>query len=152
MNRPARTSRVAPRALLALLVVLGALPGRAAAQDPLAKFTERLTVAWARGDASIIAAQLAERGVSMKVEGEPAGPLATRQAKAVLRRVFDDVETVSVTLMSKKVLPGNPERAYLELLWTHRARGTTIPDRSTVFVAVVDEGTGWRITDIRLLQ
>jgi hypothetical protein len=86
------------------------------------------------------------------VEGEPAGPLATRQANASLRRVFSDLETISVTLASKKQLSGNPPRAYLELLWTRRARGTTIPDRATVFVAVEGGNGAWRITEIRLLE
>lgn len=139
-------------ALLALLAAVTAGARPAAAQEPLARFTEQLTVAWARGDAALIAGLIVVDGVSMYVEGEPAGPLAMRQAKAVLRRVFSDVETVSVTLASRKILPGKPDRAYLELVWTRRARGTTIPDRETVFVAVVDQDQGWRITDIRLLQ
>jgi hypothetical protein len=88
----------------------------------------------------------------MNVAGQPAGPLAHRQAAAMLRRMFSDRETVSVTLSSKKVLPGKPARAYLELLWTRRIRGTTIPGRATVFVAVVQEAEAWRITEIRLLE
>lgn len=147
-----RAPRSVHLGLLALLALATAGVGPAAAQDKLARFTERLTVAWARGDAGMIADLIIDDGVSMRVAGEPAGPLATRQAKAVLRRVFADVETVGVTLASRKVLPGNPDRAYLELLWTRRARGTTIPDRGTVFVAVVEQDQGWRITDIRLLQ
>jgi hypothetical protein len=150
MRRPVPRSALLALPVL-LLAQLAAWPHPAAAQEPLGKFTEQLTLAWARGASGDIAALIAERGVSMKVEGEPAGPLATRQAKAVLRRLFDDVETISVTLTSKKVLPGKPERAYLELLWTRRARGTTIPERATVFVAVVSE-PGWRISEIRLLQ
>jgi hypothetical protein len=138
-------------ALLALLAAGVLLPRGAAAQE-LGEFTKELTVAWARGDATDIATRIAERGVSMNVGSEAAGPLATRQAKAALRRVFSDLETVSVTLTSRKVLPGSPARAYLELLWIRRARGTTIPDRATVFVAVVEGNDGWRITEIRLLE
>jgi len=144
-----RPAHLFPLSLLTLL--LAGSPGAVTGQE-LGKFTERLTLAWMRGDAGGIAGLIADRGVSMNVEGELAGPLATRQAGAVLRRVFSDVETISVTLASRKVLPGTPARAYLELLWTRRARGTTIPDRATVFVAVVQEGDNWRITDIRLLQ
>lgn len=141
----------APQVLLALLLAGLFLPRAAAGQD-LAEFTKQLTVAWARGDAGGIASLIADRGVSMMVEGEPGGPLATRQTKAALRRVFSDLETVTVTLASKKLLSGDPPRAYLELLWTRRARGTTIPDRATVFVAVEEGNGGWRITEIRLLE
>jgi hypothetical protein len=140
-----------PRVLLALLLAALFLPRGAAAQD-LGEFTRQLTVAWGRSDAGAIAALIADRGVSMVMEGEPGGPLASRQAKAALRRVFSDLETVTVTLASKKLLSGDPPRAYLELLWTRRARGTTIPDRATVFVAVEEGNGGWRITEIRLLQ
>lgn len=139
-------------AVVAYLALAAVGAGQVAAQDRLANFTQRLMLAWERGDAAGITALIVDDGVSIHVQGEPAGPLATRQAKAVLRRVFDDVETISVTLASRKMLPGNPDRAYLELLWTRRARGTTIPDRGTVFVAVVDQERDWRITDIRLLQ
>lgn len=137
-------------ALFALLALVLA-PGPVPAQD-IGDMTQRLTLAWARGDASEIASLIAERGASINVEGKTAGPLATRQAGAVLRRMFSDVETVGVTLTSKKRLPGEPARAYLELLWVRRIRGTTIPDQRTVFVAMVAEGDGWRITDIRLRQ
>ena len=143
--------RRAPPALLALAALLVLLPGTAAAQQ-LSEFTKQLTLAWARGDAGDIAALIADRGVSMNVAGEAAGPLQTRHASALLRRVFSDVETISVTLSSKKMQAGEPARAYLELRWVRRARGTTIPGHATVFVAVVEEDESWRITEIRLLQ
>jgi len=144
--------RVRP-VLLALAVLLALLlPGAVGAQE-LGPFTRELVVTWARGDAGDIAALIAASGVSINVEGQANGPLARRQAGATLRRMFADVETVSITLASKKVVPGSkPPRAWLELVWTRRARGTTIPDQRTVFVALVGEGDEWRITDIRLLR
>ena len=70
----------------------------------------------------------------------------------MLRKLFDESETVSVTLTSRKELPGSPVRAYLELVWQRRARGTTIPERVPVFVALTQQEAAWRITDIRFVQ
>ena len=142
-----RCTRCAVFSLAALLAVL---PGPAAAQE-LSEFTQWLTLAWARGDAAGIASLIAESGVSINVEGKPVGPLGTRHAAAALRRLFSDLETVGVTLASKKPQPGDPTRAYLELVWARRARGTTIPRRGAVFIAIVQQDDGWRITDIRVL-
>ena len=140
------------RALVLLVALLaGALaPGTAQAQE-LREFTQRLTLSWARSDASGVAARGATTGIAMDVDGRASGPLRSRQAAAVLRRLFDERETLSVTVTSQKVLPGDPRRAYLELVWLRRARGTTIPERNTVFVALVETDSSWRITEIRIL-
>jgi hypothetical protein len=47
---------------------------------------------------------------------------------------------------------GQPARAFGEITWTTRARGTTIPERANLFVAFVREGDAWRITEIRLMR
>jgi hypothetical protein len=137
---------------LAFAVLLGALLAAPAGAQQLSQFNQRLTLAWARNDAGSIANFTAERGVSIDLGGKPLGPLASRQVSALLRKVFDDGgETVSVTLTNTRQLPGNPQRAYVELIWVRRPRGTTIPERVTVFVALVLQDSAWRITDIRLL-
>ena len=138
-------------ALAALLLLCALLPARARAQE-LSQFNQRLTLAWARNDAGSIAGFTVDRGVSVDLDGKPLGPLASRQVSALLRKLFDDGgETVSVTLTNTRQLPGNPQRAYVELIWTRRPRGTTIPERVRVFVGLVLQDTAWRITDIRLL-
>ena len=53
--------------------------------------------------------------------------------------------------MSREI-GGSPTRAFGEITWTAKARGTTIPERATVFVAFVRDEDGWRITEIRLLR
>lgn len=135
-----------------LLALLALVPAPAQAQE-LRQFNHRLTLAWARNDAGSIASLTAGRGASVELEGRAVGPLAVRQVTALLRRLFEDAgETVSVTLTNTRQLRGTPERAYVELLWARRPRGTTIPERVTVFVALVHEDTSWRITEIRLLD
>lgn len=138
------------RALAILLLLLCATPAAAGAQ-PLREFTQQLTLSWARNDAGGLANHGATGGIAMDVDGRAVGPLRSRQAAAMLRRLFDERETISVTLLSHKELPGSPRRAYLELVWVRRARGTTIPERNTVFVALVAQNESWRITEIRVL-
>jgi hypothetical protein len=134
--------------LLAALFALVPAPGEAQA---LRDFTQRLTLSWARNDAGSLVDHGSDDGIAMDVDGRAIGPLRSRQAAAVLRRLFDERETISVTVTSQKELPGSPRRAYLELVWLRRARGTTIPQRNTVFVALMEQDSSWRITEIRVL-
>jgi hypothetical protein len=134
---------------LALLLLAGGRPVRA--QD-LGQTLERLAAAWHRGEASAITALAARAGVSVDVDGRSVGPLPQRQAAAVLRRVFEERESVGVRTSMSRVVGGSPSRAFGEIAWTTRARGTTIPERATLFVAFVLEGDRWRITEIRLMR
>jgi hypothetical protein len=133
----------------AIVLVLAAAPVRA--QD-LSGVVDRVAGAWARGDASGIVAHAARGGISLDVDGERAGPLAARQAAAVLRRLFDRSETVSASASKARVVGGSPEKGLGEIAWVMRARGTTIPERATVVIALVREDDRWRVTEIRLMQ
>jgi hypothetical protein len=138
-------------AMIVALVCLGTVPALAVGQD-LARELDRLAAAWHRGDASVIAGLGARAGISLDVDGSSVGPLGPRQAAAVLRRVFEDRESVGVRSTQTRAVGGDPPRAFGELRWTVRARGTTIPEQAKVFVAFVREGDRWRITEIRLLR
>ena len=133
--------------LLALYALLLAAPVHA--QNP-AQTLERIAAAWHKGDANAITALAARAGISVDVDGRAVGPLGARQAAAVLRRVFDDRESVSArTSMSRAT--GN-DRAFGEVSWSMKARGTTIPEQATIFVALIREDGQWRVSEIRLLQ
>jgi hypothetical protein len=140
-------------ALLACVVAAGmiAWPLSAAAQD-LGRTLDRVASAWHKGDASAVAGFAARNGVSVNIDGRAVGPLAPRQAAAVIRRVFEDRESLSVRSNMTRSAGGSPARAFGEITWTTRARGTTIPGRATIFVAFVHEDEQWRITEIRLIQ
>jgi hypothetical protein len=138
------------RVLVVALLLLVLAPAHARAQD-LREFTQRFTLSWARNDAGELVGRSAPSGIAMDIDGRAVGPLKSRQAAAMLRRLFDERETISVTLLNRRELPGEPRRAWLELIWVRRARGTTIPERITVFVALVAEQDDWHITEIRLL-
>jgi hypothetical protein len=135
--------------LCALLLVSGSRP--AAAQE-LRPLLERVANALQRGDVGGISALAARSGMSLDVDGRNVGPLGQRQTAAVLRRLFDDRETVTTRVSTIREVGGDPARAFGEINWSTRARGTTIPERATVFVALVRENNGWRVTEIRLLR
>jgi hypothetical protein len=136
-------------ALAAVLSLLATAP--AFAQD-LRPVLQRVAATWHNGDAGALAALGATEGISLDVDGSTVGPLGARQAAAVLRRVFDDRESVSAAPRVSRTVGGEPARAFGEITWTTRARGTTIPERATLFVAFVREGDAWRITEIRLMR
>lgn len=118
----------------------------------LERVLDRLASSWARGDANSLASFGARNGISLDLDGEPIGPLTRRQAAAVLRGLFVGRTTDSLSPGLARVVGGQPLRAFGELSWTVRSQGTTIPERTTVFLALVWEGENWRITQIRLLR
>lgn len=139
------------RLTLLPVVLLLAVAAPLHAQE-LERALDRFANAWAHGDAAAVAALAARSGLSIDVDGGPVGPLGARQAAAMLRRLFDEHETVLLRAGLAQVVGGAPPRAFGELAWLTRTRGTTIPERSTVFLALVHENDGWRITQIRLLR
>jgi hypothetical protein len=136
---------------LLFLVALGLAPRHAAAQD-LNTVVEQIATAWGRGNFVAVANHAARGGIALDVDGASASPIAARQVAAMLRRVFDGRETVDVRPGVARVTDGSPARAFSEIAWTHRGRGTTIPERSTVFVAYVREDGAWRVTQIRIMR
>lgn len=139
--------RLLPALFVAFASLAAAAP--ALAQD-LRPTLDRVASALQRGEATAITGLAARGGVSLDVDGRSVGPLPQRQAAAVLRRVFEDRESVEARTSMSRVVGGDPAQAFGEISWTTRTRGTTIPERSTLFVAFVLEDNRWRITDIRL--
>jgi hypothetical protein len=139
-------------ALAALLtILLAAMPLPAAAQD-LEETLGRVAAAWHRGDVGSLTGLGSRAGISIDVDGRSVGPLGARQAAPVIRRVFEERESVNIRSNMARRVGGSPARAFGEITWTTRARGTTIPERATLFVAFVLEDERWRITEIRLMR
>lgn len=145
------TRRVILRVAIMVAAPLLIAAPRAAAQD-LQQTLERVAAAWHRADAAVLAAAGAAAGIAIDIDGSSVGPLGPRQAAAVLRRVFEDRESLAVRPIMTRNIGGQPPRAFGELSWSTRARGTTVPATAKLFVAFVREGETWRITEIRLLQ
>ncbi|MEO5509470.1 MAG: hypothetical protein ABIV28_01165 [Longimicrobiales bacterium] len=139
------------RFAVALAFVVALAPHSRAHAQNVNAFVANVASAWSRGDANAIAAFADQQGIALEVEGTHVGSISPRQAAAVLRRVFEDRETVRATAGAVKRLSGNDKRAYAEIVWERRARGTTQPERINVFIALAREGDVWRITEIRLI-
>lgn len=139
------------RRALAVVLAGAAFAAPAGAQN-LERVVERFADHWARGDASALTSLASKKGVSFDIDGKPLGPVATRQASAVLRRVFNDYETVQVRILFREIVGGEPPLAFAEINWLTRVHGTTIPEKTTVFVALVLEEDHWRVTQIRFVK
>ena len=135
--------------VVAVMMILAQAPVHA--QD-VQEVIDVLTGLWARSDASAIALLASRQGMTLDLEGRSIGPLGTRQVSALLKEMFNERETLSVRMKPAQLVGGSPGRAFAEITWTLRARGTTIPERTSVFVALVIEEERWRLTEIRLVR
>lgn len=135
-----------------LASVLCSLSAPAASAQSLQPVLQSVAHAWHRADVGTITGLSARAGISLDVDGSSVGPLGPRQSAAVLRGVFEGRQSVSATPSMSRTVGGQPGRAFGEITWTTRARGTTIPERATLFIAFVQEGDSWRITEIRLMR
>lgn len=115
-------------------------------------FVNSVATAWERGDVDAITSMSARQGIAFNVDDTHVGAVSGRQAGAVLRRVFEDTRTIRATTASAKLLPGSDVRAYGEIVWERRTRGTTRAERINVFVALERAADGWHITEIRVMR
>ncbi len=137
------------RLLMAAVAVF--LAASSAPAQEIRSVVDDVARSWGR-DAGSIAAAAARSGVALEIEGDRHGPLNARQVSAALRRLFEERETVQVRAGLTKLVEGSPERAFSEVHWTTRMRGTTQPQRTTVFFAFALEDERWKITEIRVLR
>lgn len=133
-------------------LALGAAPAAAQERPPLGDVLDRLASLWARGDVLAIAELTAEGGVDFEIEGVGMGSISGRKLSAALRRIFEERVTVSVVSRMTSAVQGVEDRAFGELTWEVRRAGASIPERATVFLALVHEPVGWRVTQIRILE
>jgi hypothetical protein len=136
----------------AFAALLTGLATAAHAQD-IRPAAQRIASAWQRADVGVLGAQTAKAGLSIDLAGERVGPYGSgRQAAAALKRLFEDRETVSISVATAKETGGEPRRGYVELNWVTRTRGSRIPEHSVVVVAMEVDRDQWRITEIRLMR
>lgn len=115
-------------------------------------FMNTVANAWTRGDVDALATLAGKQGIALEVDGNHVGSVSARQAAAILKRVFDDRRTIKAIAGTVRLLPGNSSRAYAEIVWERRARGTTESEKVNVFFALAKDSQGWHITEIRLMQ
>lgn len=138
-----------------LTAVLGlallAAPVHAQRPDELNRLLDTLTILWERGDAGGLVQLGAGSGLELDVQGHDMGPLTGRRAAAALRHLFGAQQTVGVSSVGPSRVQGTDDRAFVELMWEVRPVGAPTRERTTVFIAFVREGTGWKISQIRIL-
>lgn len=139
------------RRLALLVFALALLSVRAAHAQRLDDIVLHLTDAWAHGDARAVVALSTRDGLLIETRDSRTGPLGSRQAAAVLRRLFEDRQTISIKPGMTQVMSGTPRRAFAEITWITRAPDTTEMERLTVFIEFVLADERWQITQIRLL-
>jgi hypothetical protein len=137
--------------LVALVAAFGLFQAAPAHAQRLDDIIEILAFAWSHGDTKALAAMAARDGISIETREGRMGPLRPRQASAVLRRLLDERETVSLRPGVTQEVGGSPRRAFSELRWVSRTPNTNQPERLTIFIELVHEGERWRITQIRML-
>jgi hypothetical protein len=138
------------RVMLALVICITLMKVTAAHAQRPDVIVDAIAMAFTQGQAKILVSLAARDGISIETREGQMGPLAPRQATAVLRALFGDRQTVSVRPGSTHVVGGSPARAFTEFTWVTRAPDTTQPERNTVVLELVREGNNWRITQIRL--
>jgi hypothetical protein len=124
---------------------------RVASAQRLDDIVLHITDAWQRHDAKDVIALSARDGIAIESRDLRTGPLGSRQAAAVLRRMFDERETVAIQPGRTQIVGGSPRRAYAEIIWITRAPDTSEPQRATIFLELVLLDERWQITQIRLL-
>lgn len=136
--------------LVAAFTAIVAAAARPVSAQDLRPTVSRLASAWARGDFTEIGTRAARSGLSIAVNGDKTGPYNERQAAAALKRVFEDRETLSARPGKSGVIPGNRRKAYVEISWTTRTKGSRIEEQTTVVLQLIEDGQDWRITEIHL--
>lgn len=134
--------------MLAMVALLGT--GSAARAQDLGDAVDYVAAAWSDENADGVAAITARSGVMLELENGPVGPLGPRQAAAALRRIFDGRATVSIRVVSARVVGDGSGRGFGEMEWTVRTVGTRIPETVRVFVAFLMEDSGWRVNQVRV--
>ncbi len=100
---------------------------------------------WDRGDAEALAALADGHGLFITVDSRSFGPLGSRHAAALLRQIFERLGTATLERKSVQVVRGAQPRGYGEFAWS-----TDGAQAATVFLGLVRERRGWRLTEIRI--
>lgn len=144
---PASTS-----VFLLLLLLLLACRGAAAqgGADDLARLADAVAVAWQGGDAERVAELLAPEGVALELPGSSNPAVRPAQARAALRRLFDESSGGAVRVVEVRRLGGAPERGLARLAWRLAAPGDA--RELPLFLALERGREGWKVTEVRLVR
>lgn len=142
-----------PLLLAALVTVCVGGPAPAVAQrlQDTSRVVRAIGQLWQRGDAGGLVDLGVGGGLQLEIRGMAMGTLESRRAAAALRGLFRDQRTVEVRTGPLTLVAGTEDRAFVELEWWTRPLSGLTVDRTTVFVGLVREPAGWRVSQIRVL-
>lgn len=130
---------------LSVALILLAAPFALAQDAGFERVLASARTSWSHGDAEAIASLARSGGLFVTVGSRSFGPLGARHATALLRQVFDKLGTAELERKSVQVVDGPQPRGYGEYLWS--TDGATA---ATVFLGLVRDRRGWRLTEIRI--
>lgn len=141
--------------LLALLPVAApAAPvhGAAAQAPELRRLAAKVAELWGRGDAARIAELAAPAGLELQLVDQRHLPMGGRRAAAALKAFFSLRQGESARVTRVEELGGTPPRGFVEIEWTTTSPRATQRERFTLFLGLVLEDEGWRISELRVLR
>ncbi len=141
--------------LLVPLLLSGGLPLRAQSGPetpmPLEIFVQQVTYLWTQGDVGGLLELASDDGRVVLDTGSGTETVNSRHAAAALRALFSEHESVSARPVRVTLAGGSPPRGFGEVSWTFRGRGSPGPQTRSVYVGAVSAGSGWRLTELRIL-
>jgi hypothetical protein len=144
-------SGMALAAALLLCLMAAPLHAQRGGDATLEALAGQLARFWAGGEAERVAEMIGPDGRVMLDLGAPRAGVQERHVAAALRALFAERESVAARPHRVVNSGGTPPRGFVELAWTSRARGTTAPRTTTVYVGAVLHGDEWRIRELRVL-
>ncbi|MEX2572216.1 MAG: hypothetical protein WD737_13035 [Gemmatimonadota bacterium] len=144
------------RALLPAVIATGLLHLPLYAQTtrpgvPLEDFVQEVARLWGDGDVGSLVGLLPAEDPLLLDAGSGIESANPRHAAAALRALFAAHETMGATAVRVTVSSTSPARGFGELAWIYRARGAPGEQSRSVYVAVLQEQGGWRITELRVM-
>lgn len=140
------------RLLLGLLAAAWGGGADAAPVQPTLEEAGRTFAAyWSAGDAGALGGMMSAQGVRLNLEGGGHASVGVRQAVAALRDLHAAHRPGPARLTRVSDVDGAPPRGFVELQWSP-VTGAGESRAFSVFVGFVQDGGGWRVSEIRVLR
>ncbi len=136
---------IARACALSVVLLLVAAAGARAQDLEFERVLDSARDSWGRGDADAIAALAVRGDLFINVGRRSFGPLGARHAAALLRDLFESLGTAALRPKSMQFVGGAQPRGYGEFVWL-----TDGTQQATVFLGLIREDGGWRLTEIRI--
>ena len=135
------------------LLLLAPLPaaGQGGEPAPLEQFVRHVAYLWSGSDAGGLADLMPAETRVVLDTGAGTEMVQSRHAAAALRALFSDRESVLVRPVRITVSGGHPARGFGEISWEFRARRSPSAESRSVYIGASWTGSGWRITELRLM-